>query len=504
MPTYTVKQGDTLGDIAYSVGSTTNDLVSLNPQYKSNPNLIKPGEIINLPYSQVPDTINTGALTSGVPSSGSTATPLDIQSQINSIQGTINTIAPQIYALNQPKTAITPSGAIVDVATGQIIKPAPESAPPSTPTPSGTASSQLVAQQTEDRTGLFDKIINYFTGNKSTETPQEIVERILPKEDPRISQIDIDLANLETAYQTGLDDLAQKGETLTFVRGQQEKFQRQYELKRQNLLLKRDAYTGAYDRALQRGRLILDLELEQRKEEREDKKFAIDIMLAQADAEEAVFLTRLRAQLDAEAENDRLTYQSKIDEQNEIQEIISKNQEAFGSFFGGGGTVPKTTDEALRIASKYNEPILKDERALETAKSNATIANLNKSGGVSISGFEYDKSDIDKVAITLNIPQGNVPGIGAPGINYVLSGFYNNSIKEIENSKESGYDKADILSDINTDNTIPDTIKTQLIKYVNNSMPDIPEEEVPVADIPEEQKKGFWEKILGSFYEPGQ
>lgn len=49
--TYTVKKGDTLTAIAVTFGTTVRDLVSLNGI--KNPNLIKPGQVLQIPEKQV-------------------------------------------------------------------------------------------------------------------------------------------------------------------------------------------------------------------------------------------------------------------------------------------------------------------------------------------------------------------------------------------------------------------------------------------------------------------
>ncbi len=46
--TYVIKPGDDLTKIASSQGRSVSDLLSLNPQYKANPNLILPGQTLNL------------------------------------------------------------------------------------------------------------------------------------------------------------------------------------------------------------------------------------------------------------------------------------------------------------------------------------------------------------------------------------------------------------------------------------------------------------------------
>jgi nucleoid-associated protein YgaU len=47
--TYTVVSGDNLTKIARQYGVTLADLLSVNPQFRANPNLIHPGDIVNIP-----------------------------------------------------------------------------------------------------------------------------------------------------------------------------------------------------------------------------------------------------------------------------------------------------------------------------------------------------------------------------------------------------------------------------------------------------------------------
>lgn len=59
---YQVKPGDSLSKIASTQGRTLQELITANPQYASNPNLIRPGETVNLgtpSYSNL--TSNAGA-----------------------------------------------------------------------------------------------------------------------------------------------------------------------------------------------------------------------------------------------------------------------------------------------------------------------------------------------------------------------------------------------------------------------------------------------------------
>lgn len=48
MNPYTVKSGDTLSAIAQRNGLSLSQLIALNPQFASNPNLIRPGQTVNL------------------------------------------------------------------------------------------------------------------------------------------------------------------------------------------------------------------------------------------------------------------------------------------------------------------------------------------------------------------------------------------------------------------------------------------------------------------------
>lgn len=55
---YTVKNGDTLSKISSMQGRTLSELLSTNPQYASNPNLIHPGDVIKPSLSSLPGMSN--------------------------------------------------------------------------------------------------------------------------------------------------------------------------------------------------------------------------------------------------------------------------------------------------------------------------------------------------------------------------------------------------------------------------------------------------------------
>lgn len=50
---YIIKQGDTLSSIAQNSSATLAQLLELNPQFKSNPNQIQPGQTLNLPGAPI-------------------------------------------------------------------------------------------------------------------------------------------------------------------------------------------------------------------------------------------------------------------------------------------------------------------------------------------------------------------------------------------------------------------------------------------------------------------
>ncbi len=61
MNPYIVKSGDTLSAIAQRSGLTLSQLIALNPQFASNPNLIKPGQTVNLSGAGGGPTVSTNA-----------------------------------------------------------------------------------------------------------------------------------------------------------------------------------------------------------------------------------------------------------------------------------------------------------------------------------------------------------------------------------------------------------------------------------------------------------
>lgn len=118
---YTVKSGDSLNKIAADNGMTVQQLLVLNPQYATNPNLIRPGETVTLSNGQssTPGITNTGASSSanntqaGGTSNGAITAPAStgnaaLDAVMNSLVGVANSIVSKGYTI--PDTLqITPA-----------------------------------------------------------------------------------------------------------------------------------------------------------------------------------------------------------------------------------------------------------------------------------------------------------------------------------------------------------------------------------------------------------
>lgn len=107
--TYTVASGDTLSGIASKNGMTLQQLLNTNPQFKANPNLIKPGQTVTLgggTTPAIPNVTQTTTTPSGVtvnPATGGVVTPpaqAKVQyGQLVNDNGTIfNTNTKQFYS----------------------------------------------------------------------------------------------------------------------------------------------------------------------------------------------------------------------------------------------------------------------------------------------------------------------------------------------------------------------------------------------------------------------
>jgi len=176
----------------------------------------------------------------------------------------------------------------------------------------------------------------------------EKVEELLPSVPQRVKDIDTQLAKMRTSYELGMQKIEDQPIPMPLIIGQQRSLQRQYEIKRQGLLREREALMGDYDRAVERTKLILDLEREQREEQREAQKMAIKYLMERADEAERRALEAYNYALDRQAELEDRIYKEKQREIEEIERIVSRTPEAFV-----GKEWPKTLEKALQIEGEY-------------------------------------------------------------------------------------------------------------------------------------------------------
>ncbi len=117
---HTVAAGDTLSRIASQNGVSLNTLLDLNPQYKTNPNMIKPGQTVNLPGT----TPTTPKPTTTPTPTKTTPTPAPVTpAPATPTPATAPTTPPQV---SKPATPATPTPAPVTPATQPkyyVVKP---------------------------------------------------------------------------------------------------------------------------------------------------------------------------------------------------------------------------------------------------------------------------------------------------------------------------------------------------------------------------------------------
>lgn len=143
---YTVQSGDTLSAIAARNNVSLSQLLDMNPQYRANPNLIKPGEVVNF----------GSTLAAKAP-----ATP---------------SVAPSAPTPTTPGTVTMPSGAVVNPATGALVtgpnggaapagSAAPAPAKPSLPDiASVLAEIDKYSQYSPEEEATYNKISNIESG----------------------------------------------------------------------------------------------------------------------------------------------------------------------------------------------------------------------------------------------------------------------------------------------------------------------------------------------------
>lgn len=253
------------------------------------------------------------------------------------IQSAITTL--QQYDLTHPTgtTPITPIGEL------------PE--PPTTPTTFidyETIYSQIATKITTGREDLWSKIKSTLGIGETKESAEDIIKRLYPDLPTKVTDIDTQLARLKTSYELGREKIEAEPMAMPLIMGEQAALGRQYEIKRQGLLLERDALMGDYDRAVDRARAVLGLEREQKAEERANQQTAIDFMLSTAEAEEALALEGIRATLARQETMEERKYQQQLSEISDIRNVIASAPEAFI-----GQKWPSSFEDAIRMKGQY-------------------------------------------------------------------------------------------------------------------------------------------------------
>jgi hypothetical protein len=207
--------GDTLSGIATKNKTSLNDVLNLNPQYRANPNLIKPGEIINLKNSTgQPTTPNITTNPSGV--------------GVNSTTGGV---------VPPPVIPTAPPAPVIPETTPPIVPPAPVVPPP--PTGQGYYSPEYKAKEAAYASNL----------------------QITPEEEANQTQLD----NLLSSTRLGVAGKEGQGRgiPLELIRGQQA------QMEKQGLLLTQPLQARA---ALLQAKRTAALEASKFKLEQEGKK----------------------------------------------------------------------------------------------------------------------------------------------------------------------------------------------------------------------------------------
>lgn len=163
--TRTVVAGDSLSKIASDAGLSLTKLLELNPQFKTNPNLIREGDVVNLSTSPPPAPVVTPP--TGVPepiksSPTSTASPVNQQAEQQALE-----------ALSRETAAISSGNKVTaKAATASLANPTPTASSPSTTisfreglTDTQKASITALSKKTGQWSDMDVKNWNYATNN---------------------------------------------------------------------------------------------------------------------------------------------------------------------------------------------------------------------------------------------------------------------------------------------------------------------------------------------------
>ena len=142
---------------------------------------------------------------------------------------------------------------------------------------------------------------------------------------------------------------------MPLILGQQRALERQYQIRRQGLLLEREALMGDYDRAVRRAEAILELEREQRREERENQRLAIQIMMDAADREERLMLSALERALDRAEKVEERDFLLARQELDDIRSFMAAHPLETSRYVAKYGW-PRTFDELVRGVGEFMAP----------------------------------------------------------------------------------------------------------------------------------------------------
>lgn len=208
--------------------------------------------------------------------------------------------------------------------------------------------SDYLSNYQQKQSSLWDKISGVISSNKQTETPEEIVNKIMPEVPERVKQLDLDLGKLRTDYQNSNLTTENRLAPMGYIRGEQALLQRQYEIKKEGMLLEREALMGDYDRASQRASMMLDIQKEQTEQNMANQQMAINFLLQSSQGEDQIMLQGLQYSLEQAQKLEDRKYAETKETQTSIIDILSKNPISAAKYIAKNG-YPKTVAEAMSI-----------------------------------------------------------------------------------------------------------------------------------------------------------
>lgn len=296
--------------------------------------------------------IPTEALTAEPPPEATPEqTMTDLWAQIQEVAGQVSGIAGRVAT-----EGITKAGEVLVEPTE--VPEAPPAPPVDYTTQIATADaySKFLEDWAKRQETLWGRIKGAI-GVAPTETAEETIARIMPEVPARVTELDVEISREWTSYQQGLVGIERRmiGRPGVVMRGEQALLSRQHTIRRMGLLMERDALMGDYDRAMDRAKMVLGLEQQQRQEEREDQRLAIQFMMQTASAQEALYLAGFERQLDRQDTLEDREYKEAIAAQSEIKSVAASDPIAFGRYVAARG-YPRTSEELLAGIGEFARP----------------------------------------------------------------------------------------------------------------------------------------------------